>query len=443
MSHYKPYPVNKASGVAWLGDVPNEWNVKRLRFVANSKNSNVDKKTYEGQVEVNLCNYTDVYYNETITPTLDFMRSTASESEIEAFSLFAGDVIITKDSETADDIGIPTFVPQTIPGVVCGYHLTIFRSYGVDGEFLFRLLQSQSTKAYFFVEVSGVTRFGLGQDAIRNIVVPIPSLEEQRVICSWINRETVYIDGLVKKKTRFIELLQEKRQALITHAVTKGLNPNAKMKDSDLEWLGQVPNEWNVTPLKYIGSAIIGLTYSPEDVVDEGEGTLVLRSSNIQKGKITLNDNVFVKASIPNQLVTRLGDILICSRNGSRSLIGKNGMIDSLLVGLSFGAFTTVFRTKHYKFLYYVLNSSLFKFQAGRFLTTTINQLTTETLNSFEIPLPPSDEQDLITDYLDRETLRLDTIISKTERSIELLKERRSALITAAVTGQIDLREAA
>lgn len=210
----------KDSGVEWMGDVPDNWDVKRLRFVAIPKNSNVDKKVYEGQLETKLCNYTDVYYNETITPNLDFMQSTASVSEIEAFSLFAGDVIITKDSETADDIGIPAYVPQNLPGVVCGYHLTIIRSHGVEGEFLFRLLQAQSTKAYFFVEVSGITRFGLGQDTINNIVVPIPSQEEQQLLCRWISQETTRIDTLISKTERSIELLKERRSALITAAVT-------------------------------------------------------------------------------------------------------------------------------------------------------------------------------------------------------------------------------
>ena len=266
MSHYRKYPVYKDSGVEWLGEVPKHWEVKRLRFVANPKNSNVDKKKYEGQLEVSLCNYTNVYYNETITPKLEFMLSTASGLEVEAFTLLAGDVIITKDSESADDIGIPAYVPQDLPGVVCGYHLTMLRSHGVEGEFLFRLLQSQSTKAYFFVEVSGVTRFGLGQNAINNILVPLPTREEQRLLCAWMNRETIRIDALVSKKTRFIELLREKRQALITHAVTKGLDPNVKMKDSGVEWLGEVPEHWEIKQLGYFADVLRGkFTHRPRN----------------------------------------------------------------------------------------------------------------------------------------------------------------------------------
>ena len=210
-----------------------------------------------------------------------------------------------------------------------------------------------------------------------------------------------------------------------------------------MEWLGEVPEHWEVKPLKYVATPIIGLTYSPEDVVEEGQGTLVLRSSNIQGGKIVLNDNVYVSSPIPEQLRTRAGDIVICSRNGSRSLIGKNGLVEGDAVGQSFGAFTTVVRSKFNDYLYFVLNSSLFKFQSSRYLTTTINQLTTETLKSFELPLPPEMERKTIVLRLKLVTARIDSVIQKTECSIELLQERRSALITAAVTGQIDLREAA
>ena len=252
MSNYKPYPAYTDSGVEWLGKVPEYWEIKRLRFVAQIQNSNVDKKSYAHQKSVMLCNYTDVYYNERISPDLAFMSATASDAEIEKFTLQSADVIITKDSEEADDIGIPAYVPQAIPGVICGYHLAILKSYGVTGEFLFRILQSQPTKAYFFVEVSGVTRFGLGQDAIGNIPVPLPSSDEQVSICRWIDRETAHIDALTSKKSRFIELLREKRQALITQAVTRGLDPNAKMKDSGVEWLGEVPEHWEAVSYTHL-----------------------------------------------------------------------------------------------------------------------------------------------------------------------------------------------
>ncbi len=318
----------------------------------------------------------------------------------------------------------------------------------VDGfkarsRYVFWALRSSYVASQWSSQINATTFGGLNLEPLANTKVFLPDIATQEKLASFLDRETARIDALVAKKTRFIELLREKRQALITHAVTKGLDPNVKMKDSGVEWLGEVPEHWDVKPLKYVGAAIIGLTYSPDDVVGEDEGVLVLRASNIQNGRLVLGDNVYVRATIPTKLVTREGDILICSRNGSRALIGKNALIGQDASGLSFGAFTTVFRSAANQFVYYVLNSALFKFQSGRFLTTTINQLTTETLTSFEVPLPPPREQIEISEWLTTQLEKLDALASRTERSIELLKERRSALITAAVTGQIDLRETA
>jgi type I restriction enzyme S subunit len=205
-------------------------------------------------------------------------------------------------------------------------------------------------------------------------------------------------------------------------------------KDSGVEWLGEVPEGWDVKKLKYIGKAIIGLTYSPSDITDEQEGTLVLRSSNLQNGRIKLDDNVFVKMKIPISLRTREKDILICSRNGSRSLIGKNALIEKEATGICFGAFTTVFRSQYNNFLFYIFNSNIFLYQSGLCVTSTINQLTTSMLNNFEVALPPLPEQEQIAQFLDRETAKIDLLIAKKERLIELLKEKRTALISHAVT---------
>jgi type I restriction enzyme S subunit len=196
-----------------------------------------------------------------------------------------------------------------------------------------------------------------------------------------------------------------------------------------------------VVRLKYLGEAIIGLTYSPSDIVEEGQGTLVFRSSNVQGGKIVFTDNVYVSSPIPEKLVTKQGDILICSRNGSRALIGKNATIDSQAEGLTFGAFMTIYRSRHNNYIGCVLNSPLFEFQAGAFMTSTINQLTIGVLNNFEIPMPPANERDKIANHIKKETANFDALTAEAQRAIDLLQERRTALISAAVTGQIDVRQ--
>jgi len=207
-----------------------------------------------------------------------------------------------------------------------------------------------------------------------------------------------------------------------------------KYKASSVPLLGDVPEHWNATKLKHLGQAQIGLTYDPAEIVDETEGTLVLRSSNVQKGRVVFVDNVFVRTSIPSRLVTRLGDILICSRNGSRGLIGKNAMIGPDAAGLTFGAFMTVFRSDLNRFLFWVFNSQIFELQSASFLTATINQLTVGNLNGFDLVLPTPDERAQIASFLDRETLKIDRLVGEQQRLIELLKEKRQAIIAHAVT---------
>lgn len=205
-------------------------------------------------------------------------------------------------------------------------------------------------------------------------------------------------------------------------------------KTTGLGWLTEIPDHWEVKKLKYLGQAIIGLTYSPDDVVDQGEGTLVLRSSNVQNGKLEFLDNVYVRKSIPLHLKVKDGDILICARNGSRALIGKNAKVTKDAEGMTFGAFMSIFRSSYNNYLSHVFASALFEYQSGSFLTATINQLTTSNLNSFEIPLPPQTEQDRIVNFLDHETAKIDNLIEKQQQLIELLKEKRQAVISHAVT---------
>ena len=209
-------------------------------------------------------------------------------------------------------------------------------------------------------------------------------------------------------------------------------------KDSGIEWLGKIPIEWSVKRLKYLGDAIIGLIYSPSEICDEPIGTLVLRASNIKDGSLVFEDNVYVNKEIPDQLITQEGDILVCSRSGSRRLIGKNALITKTVAGCTFGAFMTIIRSEYHHYLFYVFNSTLFEYQAGSFLTSTINQLTQGNLNSFEIPFPKLNDQPAITSYLNHKTHLIDTLIEKKQKQIELLKEQRAAIINQAVTKGLD-----
>lgn len=288
---------------------------------------------------------------------------------------------------------------------------------------------------------TGVSYPAINASDLGDIRVSLPELAAQRLIATYLDRETARIDGLIAEKERMLALLEEKRAALISRVVTRGLDPSAPLKPSGQEWLGEIPAHWEMSRLKYLGETVLGLTFSPDDLVNEGEGVLVLRASNVKNRKIVLEDNIFVQTDIPPKLRTKPLDVLICSRSGSRALIGKNALITDETSDLTFGAFMTVYRSSLNRFLFWVFNSTLFEFQAGAFGTSTINQLTTETLADMEVPIPPLEEHEAIAEYLQQTSNRFDNATSAVSQSIDLAKERRAALITAAVTGQIPLEE--
>lgn len=206
----------------WIGKIPKTWQVIKLKYLVNIMPSNIDKLTVENEEIVRLCNYVDVYKNEKITReiTEKFMVASATQKQIEKFTLVKNDVILTKDSETPDDIGIPTFVPETLEGIVCGYHLAILRPNKINGEYLFRYLQSNSTKVQFFMSANGLTRYAIGIGDIGNLSVTIPSVIEQAEIQNKLE-EYININNLAIKQVELsIEKLKELKTSLISNVVT-------------------------------------------------------------------------------------------------------------------------------------------------------------------------------------------------------------------------------
>jgi len=211
-------------------------------------------------------------------------------------------------------------------------------------------------------------------------------------------------------------------------------------KDSGIEWIGHIPTDWQVMRLRYRGKSIIGITYKPEQVVtDKEDGILVLRSSNVQNGKLDFNDNVYVNKEINENQLTKERDILVCARNGSAHLVGKSAYIPKEWENVTFGAFMSIVRTDLDKFLFYYFNSQVFKGQKGLFATSTINQLTSNMLNNLDIPIPPTkSEQTQIANYLDRKTTEIDQLIADKKALVELYKEEKTAIINQAVTKGIN-----
>jgi type I restriction enzyme, S subunit len=212
----------KDSGIEWIGKIPEEWKAKKLKQISEINISNVDKKSDEDESEVLLCNYIDVYKNEFIGLTINFMKATASVEQIRRFTIKMGDVIITKDSEEPTDIAIPALVIEDLKNVVCGYHLALIRSNKMilDGSFLFRALQSKKINDQFVIEANGVTRFGISTYPILNSYILIPPLSEQIQITEYLDKTTSKIDRTIEKIEAKIELLEEYKKSLIHHTVT-------------------------------------------------------------------------------------------------------------------------------------------------------------------------------------------------------------------------------
>ncbi|WP_232729531.1 restriction endonuclease subunit S [Herbaspirillum huttiense] len=212
----------RPSGIQWLGEVPEHWEVVFIKHVADVRFSGVDKHSHEHETPVRLCNYTDVYKNDRITGDMDLMRATATRAELSRLTLKAGDVILTKDSETADDIGVPAWVPADLPGVVCAYHLCLLRPQPdrVLGEFLFRAISSARTAQQFHVLATGVTRFALSKHDVKNAVIALPPVEDQRAICRWITDECQPLDDAIARTEDQIKLVREYRDRLIADVVT-------------------------------------------------------------------------------------------------------------------------------------------------------------------------------------------------------------------------------
>ena len=433
------YPAYKESDAEFIKAFPSHWQMKRLKHVTESiKNGTTAPQILSGQTD---CPVTRIETISTGEINFDKVGHVNYWDGIETYRLRLGDILLSHINSLAI-LGNCAMLEN----LACLYHgmnlLRIRPNNLIDDRFLLYWLKSYPTNQL----IKSFAKFAIGQVSIsitnlKEIPISYPPLIEQTQIADFLDRKTGQINELLRIKERRIELLQEQRTALINQAVTKGLDPNVEMKPSGVEWIGEIPKHWTVTRLKYLGESIIGLSYKPEDVTDDKNGTLVLRASNIQNGKPSFHDNVYVNIEIGEKLRLKEGDILICSRSGSRELIGKNMTITKTLERVTFGVFMTIFRTKFIRFISYFLNSQVFKNQSGLFLTSTINQLTLNTLNNFLISFPTNErEQVQIADFLDHKTQQIDKLIAAEGRKIELLREYRQSLISEVVTGKIDVR---
>ena len=452
----KPYPAQaagldpdtclKPSGIKWIGAIPRNWTTVPLKYVATYYTSTVDKKAQDDEIEVRLCNYTDVYYRERINAEGEYMEATASPNEHSKFKLLVGDTVITKDSEDWRDIAVPALVEKTANDFVCGYHLGIIRpSPEVNPTFMFWAIKSTTTNQQMQVASSGVTRYGLPNPAVRRAVITIPPATDQRAIAGFLDRETARIDQLIAKHELLTERLGEYRKAVITRAVTKGLPPNAayvagldpepRLKPSGIEWVGNVPEHWDIRKLKQSATR----TNIKVETEEAGDTTYIgLENISPWVGSLKQMDDTIEPEGTAN--VFQSGDILFCKL---RPYLAKG--LKPATPGVCSTEFIVVTPTRYEgKFLLYLIltNGFIQTVNASTF-GAKMPRANWDFIGNQNLPLPPMAEQRAITEYLDQKVARIDALSERAGTAIERLNECRTALITAAVTGKIDVRESA
>lgn len=434
---YQPYPEYKDSGVEWLGLIPKHWALRRAKFIFQRIQrpvrdiDGIVTAFRDGQVTLRSNRRIDGFTNA--LQEIGYQGVRKGDLLIHAMDGFAGAIGISdSDGKCSPVCSVCTPISKTL--AYPAYYGYLIRQLAVTGFItsLSKGIRERSTEFRF----SEFSPLGLA----------LPPHSEQRTIAAFLDYETARIDKLIAQQQRLIDLLKEKRQAVISHAVTKGLNPDAPMKDSGVEWLGEVPEHWQCVPFGLLAlRADLGGNYLGGQ---EEAGLPFLKMGNLGRGRIVLDKLEYLELGVDYDDSHNLesGDFLFNTRN-SLELVGKvaiwNGELERALYN------SNILRVRFKKefisnadFMGAVFNSSgalgwLALLAKG---TTSVAAIYYKDLRSMMIPVPPLEEQEVIASYVLQVMDRLDALEKKAIQSIDFMNERRTALISAAVTGKIDLR---
>ena len=342
-------------------------------------------------------------------------RSYAGVSVHQYHVVEVGDIVYTKSPLKANPYGIIKQNKKKAGIVSTLYAVYKVKEENAHGEFIEHYFSlDENTNRYLrpLVKKGAKNDMKISNAYVLHDKIFVPSVAEQKKISVFLNTLDKKIDQLKQKKS----LLQEYKKGIMQIIFSQEL----RFKDDN----GKEFPEWKRKKLGNLGDCFIGLTYSPNDVV-ESEGTLVLRSSNVQNGRLAFQDNVFVNTVISEKNYVKENDILICARNGSKSLIGKCALISKENEGYAFGAFMSVYRSKYNRFIYQLFQTDLFFCQINEHLGATINQVTTKSLNSFSFNFPCEEEQEKIANFLST----IDDKISRTQAQVEHTQDYKKGLL--------------
>jgi len=451
----KRYPHYKPSGVEWLGEVPAHWEVKRLRheLVRNDGGVWGDEDSSEGTIVLRSTEQTlDGGWRID-----DPARRLLSESEKCDYVLETGDLVVTKSSGSALHIGKASLVTEEVASLAPCFSNFMQRlrlSRSVDPRLGFYLLNCPTGRQQLVFNSNTTTGLAnLNGSVLGNVFFGFPTIDEQRAIADFLDAQTLRLDTLVAKKRTLIERLKEKRTALISRTVTRGLPPDAaraagldphpKLKPSGIDWLGDVPEHWCVKRLKFILSASLKYGANEAAEFDDSDLPRYVRITDIDEND-GLREDTFksLPADVAAEYLLREGDLLF-ARSGATA--GKTFLYRSNWGQYAYAGYLIRARLDTRKAVpafirYFTASSNYWQWLASAFIQATIQNVSAERYAGLWLPLAPRTEQKDIANFLDRETATIDGMVAKVETAIERLQEYRGALITAAVTGKIDVR---
>lgn len=440
------YAGTRDSDPEWQDNVPAHWETPRLRTVADVRLSSVDKHSRSHEQAVRLCNYIDVYKNDRIHSGIAFMPATATSAEIDRFRLQPGDVLITKDSETWTDIGVPALVETTAAqpeaDVLCGYHCALLRPHGrLRGRYLFWFLRSSLGGNQFHGRANGVTRYGLSQTAIKSVRVPVPPIPEQTAIIRFLGHVDVRVRRAIREKVKLLALLDERRLTVIEQAVTGQIDvrtgkPFTAYKDSGVDWLRRVPAHWTMRRNKWL--------FAERNETGHGDLPVLEVSLRSGVGIRNLDDGVRKQQMADRDKYKRAArhDMAYNTMRlwqGAIGVVPTDGLVSPAYVvarplrGVEVPYYAYLFRTDGYK-------QEVDRNSRG--IVSDRNRLYWDAFKRLASPCPPPEEQRCIVEYLEAASDRTNAGAARARRQIALLREYRERLIADVVTGKVDVREA-
>lgn len=441
----KKYSKYKDSEIEWVGEIPEHWNIDKLGRVGYFSASGIDKKDVPGEPMVKMINYTDVYGNisKTLSSDREYMIVSCPEDKKQNHQVKKGDLIFTPSSETVKDIGLSALVIDDSPDTVFSYHvirLEFNREF--DLNFKKYLCNNHFVLNKFSKEAKGTTRQIIGRDVFKKIEIVYPPLDEQTAIANYLDKKTAEIDELIKQKEELLLLFEEEKSAIINQAVTKGINPNVKLKDSKIDWIGEIPEHWNVVKFNHYIRLRHGYQFRDYDFTPYGikiiKITQLLPNGFLDTENVTYIDEK--RKDEFQDIIISNGDILMALTGGTiGKIIRVENITELLLQNYRVGNFFPTNSKISKDFLFWILSSG-YVLEQIYFDQRETGQpnIGKENFNSMFIILPAEiEEQNKISYYIGKEISRVKKKISTIKKQINTLKEYKTALISEVATGKV------